>query len=166
MSSVASVVSIFVQHHATEEHTMHQQRPIGTDSRSRDHDHAAICDVIERWVVAAGAADVEGVLEAHTDDIVMFDVPPPEDGARGLGAYAATWPPFFEWMRTGGIFELVELDVTAGAETAFAWALLRCGDAAGLREHPDRRLRITIGLRREDDRWLIAHEHHSFTLGA
>lgn len=27
---------------------------------------------------------------------------------------------------------------------------------------PDFRLRITLGLRRDDGRWVIAHEHHSF----
>ena len=29
---------------------------------------------------------------------------------------------------------------------------------------PDRRLRLTIGLRRHDDRWVVTHEHHSFAI--
>ena len=29
---------------------------------------------------------------------------------------------------------------------------------------PDRRLRITVGLRKESGEWAIAHEHHSFTV--
>jgi len=32
-----------------------------------------------------------------------------------------------------------------------------------LAEHPDRRLRLTIGLRKEGGRWVVSHEHHSFT---
>ena len=28
------------------------------------------------------------------------------------------------------------------------------------------RLRLTLGLRREDGRWQIAHEHHSFPLAS
>ena len=46
----------------------------------------------------------------------MFDVPPPHDGVRGIDAYRATWPPFFDWQRQGALFELVELEVTAGDE--------------------------------------------------
>ncbi len=45
---------------------------------------------------------------------------------------------------------------------AFAWALLRCGSYEELRDHPDHRLRLTLGLRKEGGRWVVAHEHHSF----
>ncbi|GIE35127.1 hypothetical protein Ait01nite_081720 [Actinoplanes italicus] len=127
-------------------------------------DEKTITDLIERWVAAVRAADLDGVLAGHTDDIVMFDVPPPQDGARGLDAYRATWPPFFEWIRGGAIFELVRTEVTAGADIAYAHLLLRCGAPADLARRPDHRLRITLGLRKEDGRWLIAHEHHSFPL--
>ncbi len=118
--------------------------------------------LIERWASAAHAGELASVLDRHAEDIVMFDVPPPNDGVRGLDAYEATWPPFFEWQRSGAVFEIVELDVTAGADVAFAWALLRCGTDDELREDPDRRLRLTVGLRREGGRWMVAHEHHSF----
>ena len=128
-----------------------------------DHE-ATIRTVIKRWARAARAGDIEGVLVDHADDIVMFDVPPPEDGARGIDAYRKTWPPFFEAQVTDGVFEIVSLDVTAGADVAFAYALLRCGTADALEKHPEKRLRLTVGLRKEKGRWLIAHEHHSFTL--
>jgi ketosteroid isomerase-like protein/transcriptional regulator with XRE-family HTH domain len=42
--------------------------------------------------------------------------------------------------------------------------LLRCGTPDDLARRPDHRLRITLGLRKEAGRWLIAHEHHSFPL--
>ena len=122
-----------------------------------------IAELIERWVEAIRAGDLQQVLADHGDDLVMFDVPPPENGVRGLDAYMATWPPFFEWIRSGSTFEIVELDVTAGDSTAFAWALLRCGAPAELDVHPEKRLRLTLGLRQENGRWHIVHEHHSFT---
>ena len=46
---------------------------------------------------------------------------------------------------------------------AYVWALLRCGTEEHLAEAPDRRLRLTLGLRREEGTWVVAHEHHSFT---
>jgi ketosteroid isomerase-like protein len=118
---------------------------------------------IIEWHRAIVDRDLDGVLAAHTDDIVMFDVPPPERGARGLADYAATWPPFFDWLSSGTTFEIDKLEVVSGEYVAFAWALLRCGDADELRRRPDRRLRLTLGLRRLETGWVIDHEHHSFT---
>jgi uncharacterized protein (TIGR02246 family) len=120
--------------------------------------------LIERWAGAVHAGDLDAVLAGHSGEIVMFDVPPPDDGVRGIDAYRETWPPFFEWQARGASFEIVELDVTAGDDVAYAHALLRCGMPEELAARPERRLRLTLGLRREDGRWVVAHEHHSFPL--
>jgi uncharacterized protein (TIGR02246 family) len=128
------------------------------------NDKQQIRTLIERWAEAVHATDLDTVLADHSDDIVMFDVPPPDDGVRGIEAYRETWPPFFEWQARGASFELVELDVTAGEDVAYAHALLRCGMPDELSERPERRLRLTLGLRRQDGRWVVAHEHHSFPL--
>lgn len=121
--------------------------------------------LIEAWVTAVQEGDLDGICDRHSQDLVMFDVPPPEEGVRGLDAYRAVWPEFLEWVRAGARFELVELDVTAGYDVAYAWALLRCGTDDELQSFPDRRLRLTLGLRRADDGWHVTHEHHSFTHG-
>ncbi|MFL1378626.1 YybH family protein [Nocardiopsis protaetiae] len=121
-----------------------------------------VTELVERWAAAISGGDLETVLADHTDDIVMFDVPPPHDGVRGAAAYREVWPDFLAWQTSGGTFDLVELAVTAGDRVAFAHALLRCDTPEGLAEFPDRRLRLTLGLRKEDGRWAIAHEHHSF----
>jgi uncharacterized protein (TIGR02246 family) len=126
------------------------------------YDERQIRTLIERWAKAVHAGDLDGVLADHARDIVMFDVPPPEDGVRGLDAYRETWPPFFEWQRQGASFEIVSLEVTTGTDVAFAHALLRCGTPEELTSDPANRLRLTIGLRKEGGRWLVAHEHHSF----
>jgi uncharacterized protein (TIGR02246 family) len=125
-------------------------------------DERQIRALLERWAEAVHAGDLDRVLADHSPDIVMFDVPPPNDGVRGIDAYRDTWPPFFEWQRQGAVFDLVELDVSAGADVAFAHALLRCGTADELQQDPDLRLRLTIGLRKDDGRWVVTHEHHSF----
>lgn len=122
---------------------------------------SAIRTLIERWAAAVRAGDLDGVLADHADDIQMFDVPLPSE-VRGIEAYRDTWPPFFEWLRQGAAFDIVSLDVAAGADVAFATALLRCGTEEGLRKHPDSLLRLTVGLRNEGGRWVVSHEHHSF----
>jgi uncharacterized protein (TIGR02246 family) len=125
-------------------------------------DEAEIRSLIERWADAVHAGDLHRVLADHAGDIVMFDVPPPKQGVRGIDAYRDTWPPFFEWQRGGAVFEIVELAVTTGVDVAYAHALLRCGTGEELASDPDNRLRLTIGLRKEGGRWVVAHEHHSF----
>jgi len=97
-------------------------------------DEKYISALIERWAKTVHAGDLDGVLADHSSDIVMFDVPPPNEGVRGIDAYRATWPPFFEWQRKGASFEIVSLDVTAGDDVAFAHALLRCGTDETARE--------------------------------
>jgi uncharacterized protein (TIGR02246 family) len=125
-------------------------------------DETQIRALIERWAEAVHAGDLDVVVADHANDIVMFDVPPPNDGVRGIDAYRETWPPFFEWQRRGATFEIVSLDVTAGDDVAFAYALLRCGTAEELERDPDNRLRLSLGLRKENGRWIVSHEHHSF----
>jgi uncharacterized protein (TIGR02246 family) len=127
-------------------------------------DEDAIRELIVRWADAVHTGDLETVLAERDPDIVMFDVPPPYDGLRGIGAYRDSWPPFFEWQRQGAIFEIVELDVTAGDDVAFAYALARCGKPEDFAKNPDSRLRMTFGLRKRDGRWVVTHEHGSFPI--
>jgi uncharacterized protein (TIGR02246 family) len=126
------------------------------------NDEEQIRALIERWAAAVRVGDLDGVLADHADDIVMFDVPPPHDGVRGIDAYRETWPPFFEWQAQGARFDILTLDITAGEDVAYAHALLRCGMPEELDAEPQKRLRLTLGLRRDRDRWVVAHEHHSF----
>ncbi len=125
-------------------------------------DDEQIRTLIERWAEAVRNRDLHGVLRDHSADIVMFDVPAPQEGVRGIDAYRETWPPFFEWQAQGASFEIVSLDVTAGDDVAYAHALLRCGTRQELADHPESRLRLGLGLRKEEGRWVVAHEHHSF----
>ena|SRR5918993_746715 len=119
--------------------------------------------LIERWASAVQSCDLNGVLRDHAEDIVMFDVPPPERGVRGLDAYRSTWPPFFEWLRQGGMFEVDSMTVTHGCDVGFAHLLVRCSTRDALETQPDKRLRLTIGLQKRNGQWVVTHEHHSFT---
>ena len=123
-----------------------------------------IRDLIEGWAAAVHQGDLDRVLADHAGDLVMFDVPPPHQGVRGLDAYRETWPPFFEWQASGAVFDIESLEVVAGEDVAWAWALLRCGTPAEFEVEPERRLRLTLGLRRDDGRWAVVHEHHSFAI--
>ncbi|RST16860.1 SgcJ/EcaC family oxidoreductase [Streptomyces sp. WAC04770] len=118
--------------------------------------------LIEGWAEAVHQGRIDTVVADHAEDIVMFDVPPPYRGVRGADAYRTVWPAFFAWQAQGAAFDIDELEVTAGEDVAFAHALVRCGTEDELTAHPGLRLRLTLGLRKEAGRWVVAHEHHSF----
>lgn len=125
---------------------------------------AEIRILIEGWAKAVRSRQLDAVVDRHGQDMLMFDVPPPVV-VEGLAAYRETWPPFFEWLQSSaGTFEIAKLDITAGDDVAFATALLRCASKEELKQDNTPRLRLTVGLRKANGQWLIAHEHHSFPL--
>ncbi|MFD1827022.1 MULTISPECIES: YybH family protein [Mumia] len=127
-----------------------------------DHE-SDIRTLVTRWIDAVDrGTDLDAVLADHTDDVVMYDVPPPYEGNRGMQAYRDSWPAFLAWQRGDGQFALESLEITAGDDVAFAHGLVVCRSTGAHDEHPDQRLRLTLGLRRVEGRWRIAHEHHSF----
>ncbi|WP_227999949.1 nuclear transport factor 2 family protein [Nocardia australiensis] len=125
-------------------------------------DEKQIRILIERWAVAVHAGDLAGVVADHAPDIVMFDVPPPNEGVRGIDAYRDVWPGFFAWQTQGATFDIVSLEIAASGDVAFAYALLLCGTAEDFTADPAKRLRLTLGLRKQNGRWVVVHEHHSF----
>ena len=128
--------------------------------QSSSEDEAAVRAVIETWLAAIRHRDMEGILQNHSSDIVMFDVPPPFQ-SRGLEAYRTTWGLFYSCTRDPVLFEPTEMSITAGTNVAFVVATMRCAGSEANGEPESLDFRLTIGLRKIDDRWTIMHEHHS-----
>jgi ketosteroid isomerase-like protein len=118
--------------------------------------------ILEAWADAVRRHDLSGILAHHDKEIVMFDVPPPLQ-SRGIDEYRKTWDLFFRYHKPSQAFDIEELAITAGADVAFAVAIMRCGSgtSSGPAEQGGFPFRLTIGLRKIDGNWLITHEHHS-----
>jgi uncharacterized protein (TIGR02246 family) len=130
------------------------------DKQNISDNEVAVRDLIEAWADSVRRKDHDGILENHAADFVMFDVPLPFKSV-GLDAYRKTWDVFFSWSSGPVRFEIQEMDVTAGADVAFAFATMRC-EGPGADDKPEALdFRLTICLRKIDGRWMIAHEHHS-----
>lgn len=123
-------------------------------------DTEAIRVLIERWAQAVREHDYPGILVNHDPDIVMFDVPPPMR-SRGIDAYRRTWDLFFTVHRPSDAFDVLEIEVTAGHDVAFAVAMMRCGGPSGGRDSYPLDVRLTVGLCKVGGRWRVVHEHHS-----
>ena len=129
-------------------------------SQSGSQDEADIRSLIARWARAVREEDRAAIGRDHDPDILMFDVPPPL-ASRGLDAYMATWETFFPRAEKPVAFDIHDLQVTCGADVAFATAIGKCVDIdpSGRREPLE--FRLTMGLRKIDGRWRVMHEHHS-----
>ena|SRR5579871_1601151 len=125
-------------------------------------DESRIKALLEVWADAVRRHDIPAILAHHDPDMVMFDVPPPVQ-CRGIAAYEKTWELMFRYHKPGAAFDIEEISVAAGADVAFAAAIMRCGpDSSSNPADKDGFLfRLTVGLRKVGGDWRIMHEHHS-----
>lgn len=111
--------------------------------------------IIENWLEAIHQKDINGILENHSEDMLMFDVPFPIQ-SNGLDEYRKTWDLFFQYSKGGNdSFQLEDLQIHSSDTVAFCTALIKLSN----RSKPQ--CRLTIGLKKIDGHWMIVHEHHS-----
>ncbi|HEV8666685.1 MAG TPA: nuclear transport factor 2 family protein [Candidatus Paceibacterota bacterium] len=124
------------------------------------NDTQAIQTLIEEWSKAVRDGNIEGILAHHSNDFVMFDVPPPFKSV-GLEEYKKTWDTFFTWSPEPRVFNFTDMHIEAGNEVAFVFATGHCAgkNKEGVIEPLD--FRLTMGLRKINGAWTIVHEHHS-----
>jgi len=127
---------------------------------SPNNDVQQIRALIGRWADAVQREDLAAIRADHGANILMFDVPPPFQ-SRGIDAYMATWKLFFANVEKPVTFNFEDIEVTAGADVAFVTAKGSCIsiNRAGRKEPLE--FRLTMGLKKIDDKWLVMHEHHS-----
>jgi ketosteroid isomerase-like protein len=104
---------------------------------------------IQTLIEGRARGDMDGVLAEHSDDIVKFDVPPPNEGSARHGCLSEHLTAVFAWREGGASFDIMSVENTVGADVAFAQ--LRCGTQEELQQDPDNRPRLTIGLRKSAD---------------
>ena len=127
---------------------------------NRGADEETIRTLVEEWAAAVRRQDMTAILANHSDDLVMFDVPPPFESV-GLNAYRMTWEYFFAWNSRLGVFDVEDMAIHVGGDVAFVIARMRCAGLEKDGTRTDLRFRLTIGLKKTDDKWTIIHEHHS-----
>ena len=137
-----------------------QAKEIPIEDINKTNGEAAIRALVERWARAVRNRNLSGILANHAPDIVMFDVPPPLQ-SKGIEAYERTWALFYSWSDDPVVFEISDMNITAGEDVAFATALMRCAPAGQNGKRAELDFRLTLGLRKIGDQWTITHEHHS-----
>ena len=129
-------------------------------AREQTNEETTIREIFDKWAAAVRAEDFDGIRANHSPDMLMFDVPPPLL-SRGLDAYMDTWTLFYKSQVRPVVFNFDDIEITAGKDVAFATATGRCVYISSRGAPTKLQFRLTMGLRKEDGRWRIVHEHHS-----
>jgi uncharacterized protein (TIGR02246 family) len=119
-----------------------------------------IKELIEQWSAAVRNEDIDEILKYHSQDIVMFDVPLPLQ-SKGIEAYKKTWETFFSWTKKPVEFSITELEIIANDSVAFCHGIGHCSGISPKGKEEKLNFRLTVGLRKENGKWVILHEHHS-----
>ncbi len=124
-------------------------------------DEDAIRTLIEYWVEAALAKDLDAVMGCYTPDVVAFDA---ISALRfsGARAYRTHWESCLSFAPEGEtIMEVHDLSTQVSGDVAFSHYLSRCGCSDETGEMKAGWMRATVCCRKVDGKWLIAHEHYS-----
>jgi uncharacterized protein (TIGR02246 family) len=135
------------------------RNPVTTED-NRMKDKAEIRALIDGFVKAIRAKDVNGVMSVFAPDVVSFDLGPPLQHGGGE-AFATRWQELFTSYQGPIDYEVHDLSVMAGDDVAFTHSLNRIGGTTRSGQRTDRWLRWTACYRKIDGRWLIVHEQVS-----
>jgi ketosteroid isomerase-like protein len=126
----------------------------------KKNDEAEIKRVIEGWVEALRARDIDGVMSIYAPELVSFDLVPP---LRYLGAdtYRKHWLEGWSSIQGPMGYEVHDLDITVGDDVAFTRSFNRLSATLNTGQKTDVWLRWTACFRKIGGKWLIVHMHAS-----
>ena len=121
--------------------------------------------LLNERVQAIHDKDAQALTSACAPDIVSFDALPPLQrlGAEAVRNRAKEW---LGWYHGPVGYEIRDLRITAGDDTAFASYLYRVTGTMTNGSAVDMWVRSTVCLRKGGGNWLIAHEHTSVPFDA
>lgn len=121
---------------------------------------AEIRACLETWKNAFLKRDVDTIMTLYTPDVLAFDAILKLQ-FKGREAYRKHWEACMSMCGGHLLFEIQDLDITAADQIAFAHYVCLCGGTNEKGEQQSGWMRVTLGLRREQGEWKIAHEHFS-----
>ncbi len=115
---------------------------------------------LDEWARATRAKDVDAIIASYAPDTRSFDCHSQLqlEGAAALRQHLEACMPC---MRGPMTFEIHDLKIAAHGDVAFGHYLARFGATGQSGKVHTGWLRVTVGLRKVRDRWLIAHDHCS-----
>ncbi|MEU5760163.1 nuclear transport factor 2 family protein [Nocardia sp. NPDC047648] len=118
---------------------------------------------IDKAVEGLRVKDLEVLRQLYTPDVVSFDVEPPLQHV-GIAAKLENWAKVFLVFESV-TYEVRDLTFTVGGDVAFGHAFARLsGTLKNGAATSGMWVRVTYGMRKIDNTWLIAHDQVSVPL--
>jgi len=117
-------------------------------------------ELIEDWVKASRAKDIDRIMSSYTPDVLAFDAIAALQ-FKGAEAYRKHWEACLAMCPGPMTFEAHDLNITAGDDMAFCHYLGRCGATDANGEERAGWFRVTVCCRKTNGRWRVVHEHFS-----
>jgi uncharacterized protein (TIGR02246 family) len=130
---------------------------------SIENNENEIRKLIDSWADAVAAKDIDAIMKHYSEDVVVFDVPPPLQ-ETGRNAYRKHWESWFKMFDGPLNVEFKNMEITVGDEVGFLHTLTRVSEQ---KSGPDSGswVRVTVGYRKIDGDWIATHEHVSIPAG-
>jgi uncharacterized protein (TIGR02246 family) len=122
-------------------------------------DQAQIRELIESCAQAIRAKNADAVAAHYTPDFVAFDMAPPLRLDRA--EYKQSYARWFASVEGPIDYEIRELQIVASRDVGFCSTLNHVKSMAKSGEKHDAWVRVTLGVRKINGKWLAAHEHVS-----
>ncbi len=131
-----------------------------TVEEARKNDEAEIKRVIEGYVEAHRAKDIDGVMSMYAPEIVTFDVVPPLQYV-GADAMRKRWEEVFSSLPGPFGYEIADLSITVGEDMAFTHSFNRTSATLPTGQKIGTWVRSTACWRKIGGQWLIVHDQIS-----
>jgi ketosteroid isomerase-like protein len=123
-------------------------------------DEVELRRTIDKAVEGLRVKDLEVLKQLYTPDVVSFDVEPPLQHV-GIAAKLENWAKVFLFFESVN-YEVRDLTFSVGGDVAFGHAFARLsGTLKNGAATSGMWVRVTYGMRKIDNTWLIAHDQVS-----
>lgn len=131
-----------------------------TVEEARKSDEAEIKRVIEGYVEALCARDLDGVMSMYAPQVVTFDLVPPLHYV-GVDAMRKRWEEVFSSVPGPIGYEIADLSITVGQEMAFTHSFNRTSATLPTGQQIGTWVRWTACWRKIGGQWLLVHDQVS-----
>ncbi|MFI9414685.1 YybH family protein [Nocardia gamkensis] len=132
-------------------------------SADTEADEVELRRAIDKVIEGLRIKDLEVLKRLYTPDVVSFDVEPPLQHV-GIAAKLENWAKVFLFFESV-TYEVRDLTFIVGGDVAFGHAFARLsGTLKNGAATSGMWVRVTYGMRKIDNTWLIAHDQVSVPL--
>ena len=131
-----------------------------TSEVNKNNDAIAINRVIEGYVEAFRARDIDGIMSIYAPEIVTFDIVPPLQYV-GADAMRKRWEEVCSSLPGPVGYEIADLSVTVGEDMAFTHSFNRTRASLPTGQQIATWVRWTACWRKIAGQWLLVHDQVS-----